>query len=181
MPFDWYLVIFVCILYSTLIQKVWSTVERPKNNGDIYITSEETFLRTQAALIEKEYVTTMEPETYVKTTIDPNIIDFEELVALCNSSFSIPMDHYITFNTTADLPNVLDKTGMCFIRCFYEKAGIIENWKLNRARIQTNIWPATGDSLEVCENEGAEEKNPCVRAYAIAKCLTIRALVDARN
>ncbi|XP_061389504.1 general odorant-binding protein 84a [Musca vetustissima] len=157
-------------------------VEKVKDNGDIYVVNEDKFLRDQQQLIQKEYATT-EESIWITTPppIDTNIIDFDRMIALCNSSFSIPMDYYRTFNTTAALPDTVDKTGMCFLRCLYEKSGILENWKLNRTKIRLNIWPATGDSIEVCEKEGSNEKNPCVRAYDIAKCLTIRALVDARN
>ncbi|XP_058983969.1 general odorant-binding protein 84a-like [Musca domestica] len=172
----------ICIISLVLIASCRGTVEKAKDNGDIYVVSEEKFLREHQFIIEKEYITT--EESIVSSTpshLDANIIDFDRVIATCNSSFSIPMDHYRTFNTTAELPDVVDKTGMCFLRCLYEKSGLLENWKLDTTKIRLNIWPATGDSIEVCEMEGANEKNPCVRAYDIAKCLTIRALVDARN
>uniref|UniRef100_A0A1I8PGB7 Uncharacterized protein n=1 Tax=Stomoxys calcitrans TaxID=35570 RepID=A0A1I8PGB7_STOCA len=172
-------ILLVALLFLIFLQKIWAIVEKAKNNGDIYIVSEETFLRNHHGLIPKESTTTEPTESSTNRNVNPDLIDFNAVISMCNSSFSIPMDYYITFNTTAELPNVEDKTGMCFIRCFYEKSRILENWQLNRTRIQMNIWPATGDTIEVCQNEGAKEKNPCVRAYAIGKCLTIRALVDA--
>ncbi|XP_073843239.1 odorant-binding protein 84a [Musca autumnalis] len=148
-----------------IIEYSLATVDKAKDNENEYVTTDgASTSRTPSPPIQ-----------------DANIIDFDGIIALCNSSFSIPMDYYRTFNTTAALPDVVDKTGMCFLRCLYEKSGLLENWKLNENKIRLNMWPATGDSIEVCEMEGANETNPCVRAYDIAKCLTLRALVDARN
>ncbi|XP_067615275.1 general odorant-binding protein 84a-like [Eurosta solidaginis] len=105
--------------------------------------------------------------------------NFTEVVKECNSSFTIPLEYMQQFNETAELPNTTDKTGMCFLRCYMETTGIIRNWKLNRSLIRKTMWPATGDSIPVCEKEGANETCPCKRSYAIAKCLMIRAIVDA--
>ena len=44
----------------------------------------------------------------------------------------------------------------CFIRCLFEKSGFIENWKLNAKKIRENIWPAMGDTMEVCEKQGCK-------------------------
>ncbi|XP_037817866.1 general odorant-binding protein 84a [Lucilia sericata] len=168
---------FYLIYFSFILLGSIECLQKAKDNGSIYITNEESFLKdikqsTDAALLSS--TTTNMPE-------NPNFINFDELISLCNSSFYIPMQYYVQFNTTGQLPDLVDKTGMCFVRCVYEKSGLIDNWKLNAEKIRANIWPATGDSIEVCEKEGAKEKNACVRTYAIAKCLTLRALVDARN
>uniref|UniRef100_A0A1A9VQK7 Uncharacterized protein n=1 Tax=Glossina austeni TaxID=7395 RepID=A0A1A9VQK7_GLOAU len=108
-------------------------------------------------------------------------VDFDDVIEECNSSFSIPTDYLTSFNSSGSLPDVTDKTGMCFLRCFYEKSGFIKNWKLSDAKIRKYMWPATGDSIEICEQEKSNEPNACVRLYSIIKCLMLRALVDARN
>ncbi|XP_011206667.2 general odorant-binding protein 84a [Bactrocera dorsalis] len=107
--------------------------------------------------------------------------DFEEVVRTCNASYTIPLEYIQQFNETAELPNITDKTGMCFLKCYMEKTGLLRDWQLNPTLIRQTMWPATGDSLPVCQNEGSRETCPCKRTYAIAKCLTLRALVDARN
>ncbi|KAM7362579.1 odorant-binding protein 84a [Cochliomyia hominivorax] len=173
---------FVLIL---IILQSMESLQKAKDNGDIYIVKEEKFIKeikkqmqTESSLLPDNTLTTT--TTFSSTTTEnPNLINFDEIISLCNSSFSIPMYYYTTFNKTASLPELVDKTGMCFIRCFYEKSGLLENWKLNAMKIRTNMWPAMGDTIEVCEKEGEKQKNPCVRAYAIAKCLTLRKLADA--
>nr|QKN21113.1 odorant-binding protein [Bactrocera correcta] len=107
--------------------------------------------------------------------------DFQEVVRTCNASYTIPLEYIQQFNETAELPNITDKTGMCFLRCYMEKTGLLRDWQLNPTLIRQTMWPATGDSLPVCQNEGSRETCPCKRTYAIAKCLMLRALVDARN
>nr|QIS77206.1 OBP13 [Episyrphus balteatus] len=115
------------------------------------------------------------------STKSASSMDLKEVMDTCNSSFTIPMDYIIEFNTTGILPDETDKTGMCYIRCAFEKLGLIKDWKLDKPLLQNTMWPATGDSVEVCEQEGKSESNACVRTYAIAKCLMIRAIVDARD
>uniref|UniRef100_W8BDG8 Pheromone-binding protein-related protein 4 n=2 Tax=Ceratitis capitata TaxID=7213 RepID=W8BDG8_CERCA len=107
--------------------------------------------------------------------------DFDAVVRTCNASFAIPLELIQRFNETAELPNTTDKTGMCFLKCYMEGTGLLRNWQLNRSLIRQTMWPATGDSIPVCQEEGSRESCPCKRTYAIAKCLMIRALVDARN
>nr|XP_014097710.1 general odorant-binding protein 84a [Bactrocera oleae] len=107
--------------------------------------------------------------------------DFEEVVRTCNASFTVPLEYIQQFNETAELPNITDKTGMCFLKCYMENTGLLRNWQLNPTLIRQTMWPATGDSIPVCQNEGSRETCPCKRTYAIAKCLMLRALVDARN
>ncbi|XP_037944300.1 general odorant-binding protein 84a [Teleopsis dalmanni] len=135
-----------------------------KDNGDIYVIKISSYNFT---------VTTEMPTK--------NATDLEAVTNLCNSSFSIPIDYLEEFNNTGELPDIIDKTGMCFIRCFYEKSGFIDNWALNVELIRQYMWPATGDSISYCQEQGKNEVNACVRTYAIAKCLMIRAIVDARN
>ncbi|XP_065354599.1 general odorant-binding protein 84a [Calliphora vicina] len=168
---------FYLIYFSLILLGSIETLQKAKNNGDTYIVAEETFLKdikqsTEAALLST---------TSTSSSEKSNMINLDDMISTCNTSFYIPMQYYVKFNRTGELPDLVDKTGMCFIRCVFEKSGFIENWKLNAEKIRANIWPATGDSIEVCEKEGAKENNACVRTYAIAKCLTLRSLVDARN
>lgn len=82
----------ICIISLVLIASCRATVDKAKDNGDIYVVSEEKFLREHQFIIEKEYITT--EESIVSSTpshIDANIIDFDRVIAICNSSFSIPM------------------------------------------------------------------------------------------
>ncbi|XP_037944299.1 general odorant-binding protein 84a-like [Teleopsis dalmanni] len=85
-----------------------------------------------------------------------NVTDLEAVTNLCNSSFSIPIDYLEEFNNTGELPDIIDKTGMCFIRCFYEKSGFIDNWALNVELIRQYMWPATGDSISYCQEQGSK-------------------------
>nr|AID61304.1 odorant binding protein [Calliphora stygia] len=166
---------FYLIYFSLIFLGSIETLQKAKDNGDTYIVKEEKFL--------KDIKQSTEPAS-LTTTSSPgnsNIVNLDDMVSTCNTSFSIPMQYYVKFNKTGELPDLVDKTGMCFIRCVFEKSGFIENWKLNAEKIRANIWPAMGDTIEVCEKEEAKEKNACVRTYAIAKCLTLRSLVDARN
>lgn len=72
-----------------------AVVEKAKNNGDIYVVNEEKFLRDHLLQMQTEYVTTVLPERQsIAPSEDPNIIDMQEIVALCNSSFSIPMGRF---------------------------------------------------------------------------------------
>nr|AWY62807.1 odorant binding protein [Liriomyza trifolii] len=107
--------------------------------------------------------------------------DFPELMKICNASFSIPISDVENFHNTGELPDTSDKTGMCYIRCMWEKSGLINNWVLNADLIRSHIWPATGDALDVCANTGIDEQNACVRTYMIARCLMMRSIVDAQN
>lgn len=71
------------------------SLQKAKDNGDIYIVKEETFIddirrqmKTESALIRDNYSSTPKP------TENPNLINFDELIATCNSSFYIPMRNY---------------------------------------------------------------------------------------
>ncbi|KPU79372.1 Odorant-binding protein 84a, isoform B [Drosophila ananassae] len=99
----------------------------------------------------------------------------------CADENLVPYANVLTFNSTGALPDETDKTSMCYFHCFFEKSGLMKDYKLNADLVRKYVWPATGDSLEVCENEAKEETNACERGYAIVKCVFIRSLTDARN
>ncbi|XP_055377920.1 general odorant-binding protein 84a [Condylostylus longicornis] len=115
------------------------------------------------------------------TSFDTEELNIDNIVSSCNDSYKITIDFLEAFNSTAEFPDETDKTPMCFIRCLYERTGIIKEGNLDRNQIVKLMWPATGDSVEVCQKEGDNEKNACLRAYLKGKCLMIRSIVDARN
>ncbi|XP_023176726.1 general odorant-binding protein 84a isoform X2 [Drosophila hydei] len=106
---------------------------------------------------------------------------FLEARTACAEEFLLPYAHVLQFNNTGKLADEKDMTSMCYFRCFFEKAGLVENFKLNPNVVRKYMWPATGDSIEYCESQGVNEKNACVRTYSIAQCAMTRALTDARN
>ncbi|KRF78912.1 general odorant-binding protein 84a isoform X2 [Drosophila virilis] len=106
---------------------------------------------------------------------------FLEVRTACAEEFLLPYANVLQFNTTGKLFDEKDMTSMCYFRCFFEKAGIIENFKLNPDVVRKYMWPATGDSIEFCESQAMDEQNACVRTYTIAQCAMMRALTDARN
>lgn len=72
------------------------SLPKAKDNGDIYIVKEETFIndikrqmRTESPLISDNFSSTTHP------TDNPNLINFDELIATCNSSFYIPMRKFL--------------------------------------------------------------------------------------
>ncbi|XP_017037563.1 general odorant-binding protein 84a isoform X1 [Drosophila kikkawai] len=99
----------------------------------------------------------------------------------CADENLIPYANVLQFNITGELPDDKDKTSMCYFNCFFEKSGLMKDYKLNKDLVRKYVWPATGDSIQVCEDEGKEELNACERGYAIVKCVFVRALTDARN
>uniref|UniRef100_A0A1A9WL95 Odorant-binding protein 84a n=1 Tax=Glossina brevipalpis TaxID=37001 RepID=A0A1A9WL95_9MUSC len=171
--------LFYFISFISLILTSSLAFQTPIYNGDIYMMNEEKFLHNRKNLIS--VLNFPESTTISASMKDTDAVDFNNILEECNSSFSIPTGYLTTFNSTGSLPDEMDKTGMCFLRCFYEKSDLITNWKLNGDKIRKYMWPATGDSVEVCEQEKSKEPNACVRLYAIAKCLMLRAIVDARN
>ncbi|XP_017480316.1 PREDICTED: general odorant-binding protein 84a [Rhagoletis zephyria] len=150
------------------------TQSRPKDNGDIYVQH-----KTQSVMAGITADQTDIPKA--AQTYGSNIFNVEEVMRTCNASFSIPMDYIVQFNTTGELSDTTDKTGMCFIRCFLEKSGLIKNWHLNKDLIMQTMWSIIADSVELCESESESEVNACVRTYAIAKCLMKRTLEAAGN
>ncbi|XP_026850657.1 general odorant-binding protein 84a isoform X1 [Drosophila persimilis] len=106
---------------------------------------------------------------------------FKTIRRQCADENLIPYANVLQFNTTGALPDESDKTSMCYFHCFFEKAGLMDNYKLNADLVRKYVWPATGDSIEVCENEGKDATNSCGRGFAIIKCVVLRALTDARN
>ncbi|XP_039493985.1 general odorant-binding protein 84a isoform X1 [Drosophila santomea] len=100
----------------------------------------------------------------------------------CADENMIPYANVLQFNSTGELPDDKDKaTSMCYFHCFFEKSGLMTDYKLNTDLVRKYVWPATGDSVEACEAEGKDETNACMRGYAIVKCVFTRALTDARN
>ncbi|ALC45303.1 Pbprp4, partial [Drosophila busckii] len=149
---------------------VSSSGDRAKDNGDIFIISYDSF----DGDVDDISTTTVSSRA-------ANYVDFDEVLRECNSSFITPMSHVLQFNTTGKLLDEKDLTSKCYFRCFFEKAGILDNFKLNGDLVRKYMWPATGDSIEYCEGQGKNETNACIRAYTITQCAMMRALTDARN
>ncbi|XP_030374255.1 general odorant-binding protein 84a [Scaptodrosophila lebanonensis] len=169
----WKIKIWTKLLLALLVTivAVEALVDRARDNGDIYIVSHYTF----DGDIDDISTTTPKPA-------DPDYIDFDEITHICNASFITPISNVLTFNSTGSLPDDNDTTSMCYFRCFFEKSGLMDNFKLNAELVRKYVWPATGDSIEYCESQGKEtETNGCIRGFAIVKCVMLRALTDARN
>ncbi|KAH8310270.1 hypothetical protein KR044_000333 [Drosophila immigrans] len=163
----------ICVaLFSVLSLSFGSQAleDHAKDNGDIYIINYDSF----DGDIDDISTTTQAPR-------DPDFIDFDEIIRICNASFVTPLSNTILFNTTGKLLDENDRTSMCYFRCFFEKAGLMDNFKLNVDLVRKYLWPATGDSIEYCESQAMDEANACVRGYAITQCIMVRALTDARN
>ncbi|EDV41818.2 Odorant-binding protein 84a, isoform A [Drosophila ananassae] len=159
----------ICSLFA-LLNLSLALQDQAKDNGDVFIISYDSF----DGDVDDISTTTPAPK-------EADYVDFDEVVHNCNASFITPMSNVLTFNSTGALPDETDKTSMCYFHCFFEKSGLMKDYKLNADLVRKYVWPATGDSLEVCENEAKEETNACERGYAIVKCVFIRSLTDARN
>ncbi|XP_017049126.1 general odorant-binding protein 84a isoform X2 [Drosophila ficusphila] len=145
--------------------------DQAKDNGDIFIINYDSF----DGDIDDISTTTPAPR-------EADYVDFEEVNRNCNASFITSSSNVLQFNSTGELPDDKDKaTSMCYFNCFFEKSGLMTDYKLNSDLVRKYVWPATGDSIEACEAEGKDETNACVRGYSIVKCVFIRALTDARN
>ncbi|XP_034132872.1 general odorant-binding protein 84a isoform X2 [Drosophila guanche] len=144
--------------------------DHAKDNGDIFIINYDSF----DGDVDDISTTTQAPR-------EAGYVDLDEVVRNCNASFITPMSNVLQFNTTGALPDEKDKTSMCYFHCFFEKSGLMDNYKLNADLVRKYVWPATGDSIEACEKQGKDEANACERGYAIIKCVVLRSLTDARN
>ncbi|KAI8046542.1 general odorant-binding protein 84a isoform X2 [Drosophila gunungcola] len=145
--------------------------DHAKDNGDVFIINYDSF----DGDVDDVSTTTPAPR-------EADYIDFDEVNRNCNASFITSTSNVLQFNSTGELPDDKDKaTSMCYFNCFFEKSGLMTDYKLNTDLVRKYVWPATGDSIEACEAEGKDETNACVRGYAIVKCVVIRALTDARN
>lgn len=145
--------------------------DHAKDNGDIFIINYDSF----DGDVDDISTTTPAPR-------EADYVDFEEVNRNCNASFITSSTNVLQFNSTGELPEDKDKaTSMCYFNCFFEKSGLMTDYKLNTDLVRKYVWPATGDSIEACEAEGKDETNACMRGYAIVKCVFIRALTDARN
>nr|NP_001097700.2 Odorant-binding protein 84a, isoform C [Drosophila melanogaster]ABW08613.2 Odorant-binding protein 84a, isoform C [Drosophila melanogaster] len=145
--------------------------DHAKDNGDIFIINYDSF----DGDVDDISTTTSAPR-------EADYVDFDEVNRNCNASFITSMTNVLQFNNTGDLPDDKDKvTSMCYFHCFFEKSGLMTDYKLNTDLVRKYVWPATGDSVEACEAEGKDETNACMRGYAIVKCVFTRALTDARN
>ncbi|EDW81324.1 Odorant-binding protein 84a [Drosophila willistoni] len=144
--------------------------DHAKDNGDIFIINYDTF----DGDLDDITTTTQAPR-------EPDYIDFDEITHMCNQSFIIPVSYAFQFNNTDAVLDDKDLTSMCYFRCFFERSGLMENFKFNVDLVRKYLWPATGDSIEYCEGLAKDEENPCRRTYTIAKCAMLRAATDARN
>ncbi|XP_033235820.1 general odorant-binding protein 84a isoform X1 [Drosophila pseudoobscura] len=181
----------VVALLSLSLCTIKALQDHAKDNGDIFIINYDSF----DGDVDDISTTTIAPRA-------ADYVDFDEVMHYCNASFITPMcesrrgnqrmkmwginiltlsANVLQFNTTGALPDENDKTSMCYFHCFFEKAGLMDNYKLNADLVRKYVWPATGDSIEVCENEGKDVTNSCGRGFAIIKCVVLRALTDARN
>ncbi|XP_001359755.3 general odorant-binding protein 84a isoform X4 [Drosophila pseudoobscura] len=160
----------VVALLSLSLCTIKALQDHAKDNGDIFIINYDSF----DGDVDDISTTTIAPRA-------ADYVDFDEVMHYCNASFITPMSNVLQFNTTGALPDENDKTSMCYFHCFFEKAGLMDNYKLNADLVRKYVWPATGDSIEVCENEGKDVTNSCGRGFAIIKCVVLRALTDARN
>ncbi|KAH8278727.1 hypothetical protein KR018_007874 [Drosophila ironensis] len=159
----------ICVVFAALSSAL-ALQDQAKDNGDVFIINYDSF----DGDVDDISTTTEAPRA-------ADFVDFDEVTRTCNASFITSNSNVLAFNTTGELPDEKDKTSMCYFNCFFEKSGLMTDYKLNKDLIRKYIWPATGDSLDVCENEGKDEENACERGYAIVKCIIIRALTDARN
>ncbi|XP_067615285.1 general odorant-binding protein 84a isoform X2 [Eurosta solidaginis] len=167
----------VCIKFIVLVVIINCSkiaAQRPRDNGDIYVRRSDQIANSKTSTNENG-------QPIVLQENNNSSVNVEEIMNICNSSFSIPIDYIIQFNTTGELPDTTDKTGMCYIRCYFEKSGLIENWKLNKDLVMSVMWPIMYDSIDACEREEKNEINACVRTYAIAKCLMTRTLYNVHN
>ncbi|KAH8340981.1 hypothetical protein KR059_011556 [Drosophila kikkawai] len=159
---------FSCALLSMFSVKALQ--DHAKDNGDVFIINYDSF----DGDVDDISTTTPAPR-------EADYVDFDEVNRNCNASFITSMPNVLQFNSTGELPDDKDKTSMCYFNCFFEKSGLMKDYKLNKDLVRKYVWPATGDSIQVCEDEGKEELNACERGYAIVKCVFVRALTDARN
>ncbi|KAH8243153.1 hypothetical protein KR032_004999 [Drosophila birchii] len=157
-------------LLGLILYSVKALQDHAKDNGDVFIINYDSF----DGDVDDISTTTAAPR-------EANYVDFDEVNRNCNASFITPIPNVLQFNSTGELPDDKDKTSMCYFHCFFEKSGLMKDYKLNTDLVRKYVWPATGDSIEACDNEAKEELNACERGYAIVKCVFIRALTDARN
>ncbi|KAH8417338.1 hypothetical protein KR222_009096 [Zaprionus bogoriensis] len=158
------------VALSIRLAGAWALENQAKDNGDIYIINYDSF----DGDLDDISTTTEAPRA-------ADFVDFDEVSRLCNASFITPMSNTLLFNTTGKLLDEKDITSKCYFRCFFEKAGLLENFRFNVDLVRKYMWPATGDSIEYCESQGMNETNACIRSYSITQCAMMRALTDARN
>nr|AYN70651.1 odorant-binding protein 84a2 [Bactrocera minax] len=150
----------IMLLYCSIMISIQ---DRAKDNGDIFVQHKEQQECVRPIIVQAN---------------DSISSEGTDVVLMCNSSFSIPSDYIAQFNMNGALSDTLDKTGMCFIRCYFEKAGLIKNWQLNKDMIMQTMRLIKANSIEFCEPEAKQETNACIRTYAIAKCLMKRGFED---
>ena len=92
------LIIFIVILLKSI-----ETLQKAKDNGDIYIVDEDKFIKEIRKQMQTESVLNLNENESLSTTTTPpsDRINFDEIISVCNSSFSIPMRklHNFLFNT----------------------------------------------------------------------------------
>ncbi|XP_037924005.1 general odorant-binding protein 84a isoform X2 [Hermetia illucens] len=85
-------------------------------------------------------------------------MNLQEIMSICNESFRINFEYMEEFNNSGSLPDETDTTPMCFMRCVLEKAQVLNNGIIDKFKVTTLLWPATGDSVEVCQAEGGRRR-----------------------
>ena len=99
-----YLIIFIVILLKSI-----ETLQKAKDNGDIYIVDEDKFIKEIRKQMQTESVLNINENENLSTTptIPSDRINFDEIISVCNSSFSIPMRKLHNFiNTTLKIINL---------------------------------------------------------------------------
>lgn len=84
---------YLIYIYLFLLDSI-ETSQKAKNNGDIYIAEEEAFIKDTKHKMQTESPVLPDNCNMSSTTSLPensNMINFNELISTCNSSFYIPM------------------------------------------------------------------------------------------
>lgn len=70
------------------------TLQKAKDNGDIYIVAEDKFIKDIKQQMQTESLLNVDNNEDLGSTASPTtfeLVNFNELLSICNSSFSIPM------------------------------------------------------------------------------------------
>ena len=77
-----------------------------------------------------------------------------EAVTECNMTSIISIDYLKELNDTGSFPDETEKTPMCFMKCYLEKADILlSDGKVNKERAVSMLWKDAGDSVDECIQE----------------------------
>ncbi|XP_053695515.1 general odorant-binding protein 84a [Sabethes cyaneus] len=114
------------------------------------------------------------------STVDTKNYTMEEIYTECNQTFIITMDYLAELNDTGSFPDETDKTPMCFMRCFLQQRGILnENDKINKEQAIATGWVQNGDTIDDCLQDMIG--GTCERAYFLVRCVSTRRLVEGRS